>query len=72
MGQQTERVAGGRQGCGSDEGLRTGFRVVARASSSTTRRVVKFEFATAKWATTTTQRNETKRVTRQAKGQRSL
>lgn len=54
------------------EGLRTGFRVVARASSSTTRRVVKFEFATAKWATTTTKRNETKRVTRQAKGQRSL
>lgn len=39
------------------EGLRTDFRVVARASSSsssTTRRVVKFEFATAKWATTTT------------------
>lgn len=56
------------------EGLRTDFRVVTRASSSTTRRVVKFEFATAKWATTTTttKRNEMKRVTRQAKGQRSL
>lgn len=47
---------------GYGQGLRACFRVVA---TSTTRRVVKFEFATAKWATT-------QRVTRQAKGQRSL
>lgn len=45
------RVAGGSTGLQwLREGLRTGFRVVARASS-TARRVVKFEFATAKWAT---------------------
>lgn len=51
-GQTDKRVAW--PGVDRVEGLRTGFRVVARASSSTTRRVVKFEFATAKWATTTT------------------
>lgn len=63
MGQQTDK-RGTWPGVDRVEGLRTGFRVVARASSSTTRRVVKFELATAKWATTT---NEMKRSESRAK-----
>lgn len=66
MGQQTGK-RGAWPGVDRVEGLRTDFRVVARASSSsssTTRRVVKFELATAKWATTT---NEMKRSESRAK-----